>query len=322
MKNALILFVLLFIQSAWSLEPYQGQDHDVEDWRCGAPVVETLRSYDPLDKLDSSGVNAKLKESLESISTANLNYYKSILGTLSSEEQALIDHIEQNHPVPIVHRTSLDVAKLMLVDRKSLSSPVKRGAPPRVTPGIEQGLFSGWDCIYASAGPPYGIQNYGTVLVRLKNESNFSWGSIYTGFSWTKEVVGRSIYDPATESMKRDFAKQIYTNNHYNEAIALHIIHHVRNGTSIRSKGRPYNKATILKELLKITNSDRFWSKVAYHRLGFLEAHYTDDVSLNDIEFVQFRTKDMPVVKLWGLPSKWYGAGAYSGFIQHYDRED
>lgn len=322
MKKSFILLILLFVHSAWSLEPFQGQDHDVDDWRCGAPIIKSLRKHDPLNKLNYSGVNAKLKESLESLSSSNLDYYKKILGSLSSDEQALIDHIEQNHPVPIVHRTSLPVAQLILESRIDLSSPVKRGVSPRVTPGIEQDLFSGWDCIYASAGPPYGIQNYGTVLLRLKNDSNFSWGSIYTGFSWTKEVLGRSIYSPATENMKRDFGNQVYTNNHYNEAIALHIIHHVRNGTSIRSKGKPYDRATLIKDLLKISNSDRFWSKVAYHRLGFLEAHYTDDLSINDIEFVQFRTKDMPIVKLWSIPNRWYGAGAYSGFIQHYDRED
>lgn len=320
MRAFYFLFVFFTLQSVFALEPYQGSDHDVESWRCGAPLIEELRKSDRKGRLRAVGVNGQLKESLESISAYNIKQARKNLGALSDDEKSLLALIEQKHPAPIVHRTHLDVAKLMLVDRISLSSPIKRDEPPRVTPGIEQSLFSGWDCIYASAGPAYGINNYGTVLVRLKNESNFSWGSIYTGFSWTIEVIGRSIYLPATDDMRRRFSNQIYTNNHYNEAIGLHIITHIRSGTSIRSKGYPYDKNAILKDLLKIRKSDTFWRKVSAHRLGFLEAHYTDDLNLSDVEFVQFRTTDMSTVHSWGLPASWFGADAYSGFIQHFDR--
>lgn len=322
MKNWTLFLAFAALLNAYALEPYQGQDHPVEDWRCGAPIVKALRDKDIDGKLNSVGINADLKESLEAISHSNLAYNKKKLGTLSSDEQALMDLVKTRYPVPIVHRTHMDVAEILLAKGQALSSPVKRDEPPRVTPGIEQSLFSGWDCIYSSAGPAYGIQNYGTVLVRLKNESNFSWGSVYTGFSWTLEVMERSIYLPATENMKRLFARQIYTNNHYNEAIALQIISHIRAGTSIRGKGYPYDKTAILKDLLSIDSADRFWRKVAAHRLGFLEAHYTDDVGLQDVEFVQFRTKDMADVSKWNLPSSWFGASADSGLIQYYDREN
>lgn len=320
MKRVTLFLFLFLTQLAFGLEPYQGSEVSVDSWRCGAPLVENLRQADPEGKLQNSGINAGLKASLESISQSNIDNFKKKLGALSSEEQQLVDLIENKYQVPIVHRTELHVAKTLLSGGVDLSSPTKRRQPPRVTPGIEQSLFSGWDCIYASVAPPYGIQQYGSVLVRLKNDSNFSWGSIYTGFSWTREVIGRSLLLPATDSMKQEFAKQVYTNNHYNEAIALHIIDHIRNGTSIRSKGAPYNKSSILGDLLQIPRADWFWNKVVRHRLGFLEAHYTDDIGIQDIEFIQFRTLDMPTVNSWNLPANWFGTGQHSGLIQHFNR--
>lgn len=322
MKKLLFpLYALLWLSTALALEPWQGSDVEVESWRCGAPLVLELRKNDPDKKLLDPSGQYKLKESLEKISISNLKYVKDQLGKLSEKEKQLKDLIETKYHVPIVHRTSVKVAKLMLKNKLPLSSPVKRGVDARVTPGIEQRLYAGWDCIYASVSPPYGIQNYGTVIVHLKNNINFAWGSIYTGFSWTREVARRSISDPATGWMKTKFSRQVYTNNHFDEAIALQIISNIRSGSTIRGKGQTYDKSTIIKTLLDIDRADRFWRKVNIHRLGYLEAHYTDDLALKDIEFVQFRTMDMDTVRSWSLNPTWF-EGAYHGFIQHYNRSE
>lgn len=324
MKNFLLTIALIisasFMRSSWALEPWQGRDLPVEDWRCGAPLIEALKVSDPNGLLQNAPARGQLKETLEAISLANLKRRRNELGALSEDEKDLIELIKNRFPIPIVHRTSVDVSKLLLTGKIDLSSPVKRDAAPRYTPSIEQQIFAGWDCIFASAAPPFGITDYGIVIARLKNKSNFSWGSIYTGFSFTREVFRRSIYDPATLEMKVEFSKQIHTNNHYNEAVALQIIKNIRSGDSIRGLGASYNKRKILKTLLSYDDSDDFWSKISRHRLGFFEAHYTDDVTLQDFEFIQFRSMDMPIVNGWGLPQTWFN-GPYRGFVRHFPRD-
>lgn len=321
--NGLISVVSFIFLSAnvFALEPWQGKDYPVEKWRCGAPLIKALRSSDPDNKLNDPSGQFFLKESLEKVSASNLKFYENQLGTLTEEEKKLLSLIETKYHAPIIHRTSVDVSKLILKDGYNFSSPVKRGVKAKTTPGIEQRLFAGWDCFFASVASPYGIRNYGTVIFKLKDKVKFAWGSILTGFSWTKEVAGRSIFDRATGWMKRQFSRQIFTNNHFDKAIAYQIITHVRAGTSIRSRGRSYNKSRIIKKLLEAKSYNRFWKRVVDHRLGFLEAHFTDDISLKDIEYVQFRSMDMGTVKSWGLPRRWF-QGESDGFIQHFSRSE
>jgi hypothetical protein len=320
MKFKLLSVVVLLsaYSSAWSLEAYQGNDYPVSSWRCGAPIVEALRKNDPDGLLNDPSGKLLLKESLETISQSNLNYMKSKLLPLSSKEQALVDLISTDYEPSIVHRTSLDSSRVIL-QNGGIVSATKRKAPSVHTPGIEQQLFSGHDCVFAAVAPPYGTQDYGTTIMRFKDKTGFAWGTMLTGYTWTREVAKRSITDPATSWMKTAFARLIFTNNHWDEALALQIIQHVRGGTSIRGKGASYDKNTILDELLQAKDRTTFWQKVVRHRLAYFEGKYTDNVDVDDMLFVQFRTMDGSTVRNWGLPAAWFTGNPYS-FIQYFNR--
>jgi hypothetical protein len=222
MKTAyLALFVAILTPLSYALEPYQGVDVPVESWRCGAPLVEALRQSDPDSILNDSAGRLKLKESLEVISQNNLDYQHSQIGKLTADEQSLMSKIQTTFQPAIVHRTDTVSAQIILTNGSGMVSATKRNAAAKVTPDIEQQLFSGRDCIFATVAPPYGTETYGTVILRFKNDRGFAWGSIYTGWTWTQEVAQRAVTDPATDWMKRKFSRQIYTNNHWGEAIAL-----------------------------------------------------------------------------------------------------
>ena len=316
---ALILATLT--PTSWALEAYQGSDVQVESWRCGAPLVEALRQEDNDNLLNDSAGKLKLKESLETISQNNLDYQNRQLGKLSADEQALMAKIQTTMPAPIVHRTDVVSSQIILTNGKGMVSASKRNAAAKITPNIEQQLFSGRDCLFATVAPPYGTSSYGPVILRFKNKRNFAWGSIYTGWTWTQEVAKRAVTDPATDWMKRKFARQIYTNNHWGEAIALQVIGYIREGSSVRGKGAPYDKNKILSELLKISSADDFWKKIVNHRLAYLEAHYTDDIPVSDLSFVQYRVADAAAVAAMGLPAAWTTKGANS-FIQFFNRTE
>lgn len=315
-KSSLFLTLLVSV-SAWSLEPYQGKDYAVETWRCGAPLVEALRKDDPEKLLNDPSGQLKLKESLEAISTSNLDRLKKKLLPLSKKEKDLLDLISDKFPPPIVHRTSVQTAEIVVAKKQGMVSAAKRGDRARGTPSIENQMFSGYDCIFTTVAPPYGLVDYGTVIVRFENNKGFAWGSLYTGYRWAIEVEGKNTNE-APNWMKRRFAKQIFTDNHWDQALGLLIIENVRAGTSFRNTGARYDKTKILDELLSSASSTEFWKTIINHRLAFLEAHYTDNISLDDINFVQFRTSDRSSVESWNLPTAWFQGN--DSFIQFFNR--
>jgi hypothetical protein len=323
MKNKILLsFVLLVLPltSTWSLEPYQGADYPVEKWRCGAPMVESLRKHDPNELLNDSPGKLGLKESLEEISNSNLKRLKKKLGNLSFKEQELLDLIATKFPAPVIHRTSVATSKFIVANQAGMVSATKRKAPPAVTPMIEQRLFSGHDCLYTTAGTPYGTKDYGTVIIRFEDRTGFAWGSMYTGYRWALEVEKKSLTEEPGDGMRRRFAEQIYTNNHWDEALGLFIIDNVRAGTSFRGKGAPYDKSTMLDKLLSIKSRTSFWTLVVKHRLAYLEGHFTDNVPLSDIYHVQYREADRGTINSWKLPSDMF-SGA-NPFIQFFNRAE
>jgi hypothetical protein len=316
----LFLSAILFVSSfAWSLEPYQGLDQELENWMCGAPMVVALRKSDPDNLLQDPSGNFRFKESLETISESNLQRLKKKLGALGHKEKSLVDLIVSKYNPPIVHRTSVETSKIVIKSRNGLVSATKRRESPAVTPMIEQRMFAGHDCIFTSVASPYGIREYGTVLLRFEDKKGFAWGSMYTGYRWALEVEGVSdLSRHPGDGMIRRFARQIYTNNHWDEALGLLIIENVRAGSTFRGKGASYDKTQILDQLLAEPTQSSFWSRVVRHRLAFLEGHYVDNIPLDDVKFMQYRNLDKPTVETWGLPSSWFGG--HDSFIQFFNR--
>ncbi len=319
MKVVSFFLIFLFTQQVFGLDDFQGPDYDVEPTQCGAPLVLALRKKDPNKLLKDSSGKLQLKASLERISQENLNDLERELGTFSEEEKKLLDLIKNKFFPPSVHRTGLDTSKAILPLGLGLISATKRKVAPARTPNIEESLYGAADCIFSAVSLPYGIEGYGTVIFRFKHRRGFAWGTVYTGWTWVKDVLRKPL-TTADDEMRRQFAKMVFTNNHWEEAIAYQIIGNVRKGISIRGLGKPYDKDTILAELLSLKNSSDFWDKVIYHRLGFLEGHYTDNVDLKDISYIQFREADKDVVKSWGLNPAWFDE-ASRPFIQFFPRE-
>lgn len=313
-------FLTSFSLCSWGLESYQGPDFPLESWMCGAPLVETLRRKDPDNLLNDSRGKLGLKASLIEISENNLQLLRDSLGSLSDKEKNLVDLIATKFNPPIVHRASVPTSRFILTSTKGLESATKRGAAPRGTPVIEQYLFSGHDCLFTSVASPYGIKDYGTVILRFEDKKGFSWGSMYTGFRWGLEVEKADLTKDPGDGMRRRFARQIFTNNHWDEALALFIIENVRAGTTFRGKGAAYDKKTIIDSLLAEESKSSFWSTVVRHRLAFLEGHYTDNFPVTDLSFVQYRLADKSIVESWGLSPAWFGHD--DAFIQYFNRLD
>lgn len=313
MKTTLLLTaVLLFSSSLWA------EDYEVKSWRCGAPVVEALRKKDPNNLLNDRRGDLKLKESLLKISDSNIANLTKTIGSLSAKEKSLYDLVVDKFHAPLVHRTSNVAAQIVLTTEAGLVSPKKRKAQAN-TPMVEEYLYSAHDCIFVSIGVPYGTERYGTTIIRVKPGELFGWATIRSGYYWVKSDLGLPTSVRITDQIRGQFADQVFTDNHWDKAMAFHIIANIRKGSSYYGQGKKYDKSTIMDELLSKTTSDEFWSKVNRHRLAYLEGKYMENVTSSDLDYVQFREVDRPLVGSWSLPSAWFGAGDDS-FIQFFDR--
>jgi len=313
----LLIFALFLSLPVWALESYQGEDYKVTKSRCGAPLIEALRKSDPEHLLDDPKGNLNFKESLERISLRNLQNLKYKLGALSSTEKAIIDLIESRFPAPIVHRTDVESIRRILTGDKGLVSSTKRHLDGKTTPVIEQSLFSGFDCVYTSVGLSFGIEQYGPVIIRIKEKQGFFWGTMLTGFTWNKEILKRGQETAEMDDRhRREFSRFVFTNNHWDEALGLQIISLARYGTSIRGLGVAYDKNTILSELLSQKTRGDFWSKVIRHRLAYFEGHTSDFIPREDFEFVQFRLMDAPVIYSYKFSDNWFK----SNYLQFFNR--
>ncbi len=266
-------------------------------WRCGAPIVREIAANNTLNsEKEMSSVNL-LKSVFTTISKKNIERYEKKLFPLSNDEKLLVWIISEKLFPPIIHRTSISKLELILKSGKGLVSPTKLGVKPSTTQPVEQRLFSGEDCVFASVAFLNGEKNFGDVIIKIKNKDAFSWGSLYAGHTWIRGVLDISVEKPISPDLKLDFANQIFVSHHYSKIIAYQIIKNIRLGISVRSWGEPYNKETILSDILAATKPLDFWSKIYKYRLGFLEAHFIENVSLENFEIISVKHKDKKYIR-------------------------
>jgi hypothetical protein len=305
---------------------FQGLEYPVENWRCGAPLVKTLQN-DKTDNLIEDGEeNFLLKKSLLTISHKNYEKLISDVGPLNPIEQALVDTVSKKWLPPIIHRTSVEVMAIILPKKLPLASAAKRKVPASVTPGIEDKLFSGYDCVFTSVVPPFGIVSYGTVKIKFKEQHKFAWGSTFTGWTWMKNryaVEPDKVSTLAVSDIdRRDFSSMVFTNEIWPEVVALYVIKNIRAQTSVRGGPANFDAKTILADINKQTNFNNFWTKINYYRLAYLEGKYADNLSLDDIEYIEFRAVDKAIVDSWSLPPEWFQNKKDGPFIRFFDRNN
>jgi hypothetical protein len=293
------LFFLLFVSICLTIYSCEREEsvNIKDEWRCGAPIVREFLKHDALKSIKKMSSKNILKAGLEKISIQNIERYENNLLPFSKEEKIIVKLITEKFLPPIIHRTSISAIELILKSKQGLVSPTKLGIKPRITQPVEQSLFSAEDCIFASVAYPNGDNNFGDVIIKIKNKSKFSWGSLYAGHTWIKGILNLNVEEPITSELKLDFARQVFVNNHYAKILSYQIIKNIRQGSSIQSWGKSYNKKQILKKLVSETESSSFWEKIYKYRLAFLEGHYIDNISLEELEYISIRLKDEKKIK-------------------------
>src|SRR5690606_29860907 len=122
----------------------------------------------------------RLKHQLTEISNSNLNQLKPLIN-LNKQEKLLFDKI-QSSKLEIIHRTTLEQFKYILQTGGLISHSHQKIDNPKVTaftPPLEENLFGGYSCVFATAGPPQGRKRYGEIKIAIsRNFSGLMWATL------------------------------------------------------------------------------------------------------------------------------------------------
>jgi len=279
-KKAFTILMVCFYLSA-------AQSADVDESRkCGLPSL--------LARLKSSGFpvsksllpDSEIFEKLAAFSPANILEVKTAVGKLSDREKkisALVDKFPYQiiHRMPIERLPSILKQEALLAPREAKRRDIPLDAP--FTPGLEDSLFGGHDCVFVSVGPVKGRDRYGDVIIHVKKDAPLqAWGSLKSGWYFVSSQRNRDPHgeDEATADDRLHFSHNIYTQGDWQQFFKLSLISFLR---SKDDSERPQLEET----LLNAQSGHEFWKTMDDNRLGYLEGKVAAQLPLSWVEKIE-----------------------------------
>ena len=265
---------------------------------CGGPVA---RSYIEGFTLNLSTSISFKKEFrlIDYASSARIKQLKVLIEPLSEIEKKVMAKASLFKPY-LVTRVKFD--KLRAIFKAggllSASKAIKGGwlKEKPFTPLMEDKLFGGHSCVFASLGPPQGRKRYGDILFRLniKALENKTWGTFSSGYHFLKTYRLKEMKGDVNVN-KDDvagFSNTVFSGQYLDDVYPFMIINFLRSF--------PEDKANKLsKEILNINDRRSFYSFVDSNRIGYMEAKIADSAALNSIRAIEVPADKLKEILSW-----------------------
>lgn len=300
--------------------------------QAGEPIAETRRTaidardfHRPLDQ-------ERIWKWMKIASTCTMAEFELFLEPLEPHEQQLLTRIE-SLPVPIVNRLNFEDLRGVLANGGLVSLYRQRQADHRTlqhtTPNLENLLFGGFDCVFASVGPPDGSPRYGDVIIRLKDSvRERGWATPFSGMHFIYAVrhqdarqmqkilaAGKPLPPPPSPlSLGFDdrlhFSHYVVVERHWNRALAYQAILVLRNQDDSPT-GRQVRDRYF--QMLASKTPDEFWRLFIPAReanlnptqaavrvpFGYLEGKFSDQISIDMFTAIEVPTDRLNEVRRW-----------------------
>ena len=265
---------------------------------CGGPIARSHVESFTLNLSSDISFEKEFKL-IDYASSARIKQLKLLLEPFSKREKKIMSKASSFKPY-LVTRVKFD--KLRSIFKAggllSASKATKDGwlKEKPFTPVMEDKLFGGHNCVFASLGPPQGRKRYGDVLFRLdiKALKNKTWGSFSSGYYFLKTYRLKEMKEEVKVS-KDDmagFSSTVFSGRYLDDLYPLIIMNFLRSF--------PKDKADKLsKELLNIKDRRSFYSFVDLNRLGYIEAKIADSAVLNSISAIEVPADKLSEVLSW-----------------------
>ncbi len=300
--------------------------------QAGDPLAATRRTaidardfHRPLDK-------ERIWKWMKIASTCTMAEFELFLEPLEPYERELVTRI-QSVPAPIVNRLHFEDLRGVLANGGLVSLYRQQQADHQqlqhTTPNLENMLFGGFDCVFASVGPPDGSPRYGDVIIRLKDSvRQRGWATPFSGMHFIYGVrhqdarkmqkmlaAGETLPPPPSPlSLGFDdrlhFSHYVVVEEHWNRALAYQAILVLRNqdnsptGRQVRDR---YFK------MLRSKTPDEFWRLFIPAReenlsrseaavrvpFGYLEGKFSDKLPIDKFTAIEVPKDRLNEVRQW-----------------------
>ncbi|HNT98704.1 MAG TPA: hypothetical protein PKK31_10605 [Elusimicrobiales bacterium] len=236
---------------------------------------------------------------LEIESAARADQLELLLEPFTKDEKKIMKRIARRPPY-LVTRVKLDKLRsifaggALLSPERAYATGALREKP--FTPPIEDLLFGGHSCVFASYGPYSGRERYGDVVFRLAPDElqGRVWASRASGWHF---LEGKRGVDPRTrETVSTDdisaFADTVFAGRDLPRVFGLMTVAFLR--------ARPAGERdSLIADLLRTDGGPAFYALVDAERLGYLEAKVDASVPLSAVTAIEVPPSAMPAVLAW-----------------------
>ncbi len=253
---------------------------------CAAPLVSARAQAFTLG-LSTPVPADKAFRMLELESAARTAQLRLLLEPFSKKEKKLMRRMTRRPPY-LVTRVSFDKFRSILSGGELLS-PGRAYASGALkekpfTPPIEDSLFGGHSCVFASYGPYSGRERYGDVVFRLdlRKLAARTWGTRASGWHFLES--GRGVNPRTRETASLDeisaFSDTVFAGRDLPEVFPLATVAFLR--------ARPAGERDRLAgELLRLEEGPAFYALIDEERLGYLEVKIDSSVPLSEVVAIE-----------------------------------
>lgn len=236
---------------------------------------------------------------LELESSARVAQLRVLLEPFSKEENKIIKRMIRRPPY-LVTRVNFDKLRAILSSGELLSPgrAYRSGALKEkpFTPPIEESLFGGLSCVFASYGPYSGRERYGDVVFRLdlRKMAARAWGSRASGWHFLESVRGADLRTRETVSSDEivAFSGTVFAGRDLTEVFPLSTIAFLR--------ARPAGERDrLVRGLLRLGERSGFYALIDAERLGYLEVKIDSSVPLSEVVAIEVPPGRLREVLSW-----------------------
>jgi hypothetical protein len=271
---------------------------------CGEPLYQVRNQALFITTPEAHPDQKKLARYFSAMSQSNLAELEATLAPFSEAEIQIMRHL-QGRQAKLIHRIPAEKF-LGLLDSEALLSPREAEKQyglklPPFTPLLEDQLFGGHHCVFATAGPPDGRPRYGDVKITIKNNTGqFVWASPSSGWFFATVVHGN--VNPFTP----DFGDQLRFSHQV--IVEEDFVRYFQFMTLIHLRSREATERTKLSEkLLATADTDQLYQFIDEEKLGYLEAKFFGFVPFSQLESIEVPASLKPAVQNHPHYPKWAG---------------
>lgn len=255
-----------------------------QEMKCGEPLVNSRRGAFDLPVASTPIADEKIYESLSRASNSNIQELLEALKPFDASETLILKKLSRLTP-PVIHR--LPFERLQSVLRNGgLISP-KEGDRKSVimekpfTPGLEDHLFGGHDCVFISIGPVHGRTSYGNIVFRFKPNVLKGWATPSSGWSFmkNKRQVRPEAEGKASPEDRIYFLQTLMTDEAWSRFFPLAVVSFLRNKSE-------NERMALSREILAQDSPHAIWNLIDSQKLGYLEGKVARQISLEDVESI------------------------------------